>query len=74
MLKNPCVKDCPERSATCRLTCERGQAYFAQQHEVYEERQKTKIMSGDIAAYVRGEAEKNRKRHQRTRPRRRKKN
>ena len=28
-MKHPCVKDCPERSATCKKTCEKLKEYTA---------------------------------------------
>lgn len=61
MLKNPCVKNCPERSATCRLTCERGRAYFAERRKIYEERQKIKLARGEIDDYQKREVDKSRK-------------
>ena len=35
-----CPKDCPERSAECRLTCERWAAHREERLKVYDERAK----------------------------------
>lgn len=32
----PCIKDCPNRSAECRLTCEAWQDYEARRDETYK--------------------------------------
>ena len=48
----PCSKDCPERSATCRTTCERGIAYYAKQHEKYAEREKKRELAQATCSYL----------------------
>lgn len=37
-MKHPCVKDCPNRSMECRLTCEAYAAYRAKKDEEYRRR------------------------------------
>lgn len=39
-MKNPCVKDCPERSAECKLICQRWKGYEKEKFKQYEENEK----------------------------------
>lgn len=36
--KHPCRKDCPERTAECKKTCERWKPYAEAKKEEYKER------------------------------------
>lgn len=42
MKDNPCKRDCPERSAECRITCERFAEYHEKQKAAKAERDKKK--------------------------------
>lgn len=44
MIKQPCVKDCPNRSMECRLTCEAYKEYRAAKEADYKKR--ASYMSG----------------------------
>lgn len=37
-MKQPCERDCPDRSAGCGATCEKWQAYVKERNVEYEER------------------------------------
>lgn len=39
-MKNPCVKDCPDRTIKCRVDCERYKPYRAWLDAQQKERQK----------------------------------
>lgn len=39
-MKQPCERDCPDRSAGCGATCEKWQAYVKERNAGYEERVK----------------------------------
>lgn len=39
-MKQPCPRDCPERSAGCGVHCEMWQAYVKARNAEYEERRK----------------------------------
>ncbi len=39
-VKNPCVKECPDRSPTCHGECEKYMAYAAWREELRNERAK----------------------------------
>ena len=43
-MKNPCTKDCPDRTVTCRTACEKFKEYRAWRDSLYEERQKAFIV------------------------------
>lgn len=49
----PCTKDCPDRSATCRQTCEKGKAWSQKQQQKYEERNKRFTAGKPIESYYR---------------------
>nr|DAP48210.1 MAG TPA: hypothetical protein [Caudoviricetes sp.] len=38
MIQQPCAKDCPDRSAECRLTCPKWAEYTAERAKDYEQR------------------------------------
>lgn len=38
MMQQPCAKDCPDRSAECRLTCTKWAEYTAEREKDYEKR------------------------------------
>lgn len=57
--KHPCQKDCPERSATCRLSCPKFKTHFAKQQARYAEKQKAIEKKLDIESYVQQEIIKN---------------
>lgn len=38
MMMQPCAKDCPDRSAECRLTCTKWAEYTAEREKVYQKR------------------------------------
>ena len=37
-IKNPCVRDCPDRHGGCHATCEKYAAYESAKQEVYKQR------------------------------------
>lgn len=37
-IKAPCARDCQERSAECRIACEKWAEYVKRRDEAYEER------------------------------------
>ena len=39
-MKQPCTRDCPDRSATCATTCERWAKYVKWRNAEYENRRK----------------------------------
>ena len=47
--KHPCSKDCPERTAECKKTCEKWKPYEAQKREDYKHRAQ---MSDTIGALI----------------------
>lgn len=38
MMMQPCAKDCPDRSAECRLTCTKWAEYTTERDKDYEKR------------------------------------
>ena len=44
-MKQPCVKECPDRQIRCRETCERYREYRAWRDTMYEQRQKDFIVT-----------------------------
>lgn len=46
----PCTQDCPDRSGTCRLTCERYKPYEAGKRAEYAARAKVKSAAEDASA------------------------
>lgn len=53
-MKCPCKKDCPDRSGTCRFTCERHKAWEKQHRAELEEKNRQKaIECGYIEHIVR---------------------
>jgi len=53
-MKNPCKKDCPDRSPTCHAECE---AYLAFFHHNKEKNRKN-LMQSQINTYVNDEVNK----------------
>lgn len=39
-MKQPCARDCPDRSADCAVTCEKWKKYVVERNAEYKERQK----------------------------------
>lgn len=48
-----CQKDCPNRTAECRLTCEAYKAYEAQKQEEYRKKPVTAMSYPDKVARLR---------------------
>ena len=46
----PCTQDCPDRSGTCRLTCERYKPYEAGKRAEYAARTRVKAAAEDASA------------------------
>ena len=46
MMKNPCVRDCPDRSPVCHAVCEKYQAFAAQCEE--ERQKRIRICQGKV--------------------------
>lgn len=60
MKNHPCQRDCPERTADCRLTCKRYKEHFAEQQAEYAAKTKARNARGDIDDYVKREVQKSR--------------
>ena len=49
--KSPCVRDCPDRSATCKLSCEKLKAYEKVYRAEREEIVRRSRVSSALTAY-----------------------
>ena len=55
---NPCVKDCPQRSAFCRRTCEAWKIAQEEKKKICAQREKDLLIRG----YLKDSAERKRRR------------
>lgn len=51
-MKHPCSKDCPFRSAECRLNCPEWLEYVKQRNDEYKTRQRERDMQRNYREYV----------------------
>lgn len=51
-MKNPCQPDCPQRSGTCRLTCDTVKAFYESRREGNEQRAKERNNKRMLDDYV----------------------
>lgn len=42
-IKQPCEKNCPERTAECKKTCPRWAAYWQEKQEEYKRRERLSL-------------------------------
>lgn len=49
-MKNPCQRDCPDRSPGCN--CERRQAWKFQQAQLKERRRRAKLADDTLGAWI----------------------
>ena len=59
--KSPCVQDCPNRTATCKISCPKNQAYEKELSVWREERERQIHGEQDYAAHLVRLAERRRK-------------
>lgn len=57
-LKCPCSRDCQDRSAECRITCERYKEYEKEYFEKVEEHKNAKERESDCYTFHRGQISK----------------
>lgn len=50
-IDNPCKPDCPDRNATCHVTCHKYREYLDKVAEFKEERDKQKQVDREYYAY-----------------------
>lgn len=57
-LKCPCSRDCQERSAECRITCQAYKEYEKEYFEKLEAQQNEKVRKSDYYTFHRGQISK----------------
>lgn len=65
MSSNPCVKDCPNRSATCHAECERYAAFAKEREAVLAQKNKQQSIESRLDGYAVEMAIKARRRRRR---------
>ena len=50
-MKNPCGRDCPDRSETCHGTCEKYKAFYSENAERLARKRRILDADNDFTAY-----------------------